>query len=357
MNVSPIRLYPGSASEIVLAGVSVVAIPAGVLGGYISNPYSAADQGLDAPEMIYVDPTGPAALHQTATTVPIWPGGTYSAVPGSSGPVWVNAASAGHRFTSVLFQTPTPYPPTPTPPSAFPPSQPSFVAMLKSYLYQEYADDDDLQNFVAAFNGLAQDYLDTFNALNLPVYTGSIIAGALLDWVATGLYGMPRPTLELPPRTVGPFNTWLVNTWAFNQFKLISGGIEVTTDDIYKRILTWHLGKGDGKVFNVRWLKRRIMRFLIGEDGTWPNIDQTYQIGVYFGVNGEVSIRLWGVSSRITGGAIFNRFLGNSRAFNETDLSIMQLPPLPNAAVFQQAVYSGVLDLPFQFNWTVTIPT
>ena len=37
--------------------------------------------------------------------------------------------------------------------------------------------------------------------------------------------------------------------------------IVVADDDTYRRCLTWHYQKGDGKYFNIRWLKRRVMRF------------------------------------------------------------------------------------------------
>lgn len=352
----PVTVLPGLSSAIRVGGFSVEVAPPGLLGGYIVNPQLAIDQGLSVADVLFIDPTGKAALQETATTIPLQPGEMYTIQGGSTKPVWVNSAVAGHRFTAVLFFTPSPGTFTPTI-GLFPPTQPSFVNILQSYLYQEYSDDDDLQAFVAAFNSMAQSYLDTFNALNLPVYTGSIIAGSLLDWVGAGLYGLPRPALSSGMlKTTGPFNTYPLNTWALNKFKLIEpNDIIATNDDIYKRILTWHLYKGDGKVFNVRWLKRRIMRFLIGTNGTSPNIDDTDQISVTFGPNSEVSIRLLSSISKFSYGALFNTFSLNSRRFNQFNTIVTQLTPLPNVAVFKEAVNSGALELPFQFSYTVTI--
>lgn len=356
MVVTPIRTVAALAHSIRTGGISVEVAPPGMLGGYIVNPQVSSDQELSIAEVIFVDPTGPAALQETATTVPLQPGETYTIEGGSNSSVWVNAVSSGHSFTAVLFQVTTPFPPIPTP-GTFPPTQPSFVNVLQSYLYQEYSDDDDLQAFIAAFNSIAQNYLDTFNALNLPVYTGPIIAGALLDWVGAGLYGMPRPALSSGMvKTIGPFNTYPLNTWGFNKFKLVEpDDIIATNDDIYKRILTWHLYKGDGKVFNVRWLKRRIMRFLIGTNGTSSNIDETDQISVTFGPNSGVSIRLLSSIAKFSDGALLNTFYLNSSSFNQFNTIVTQLTPLPNVAIFKEAVDSGALDLPFQFQYTVSI--
>ena len=58
---------------------------------------------------------------------------------------------------------------------------------LKSYLYVQYNDDDDLQAFVEAYNALSQEIITWLAEANLPVYTGAPITGALLDWVATSM--------------------------------------------------------------------------------------------------------------------------------------------------------------------------
>ena len=356
MTAQPVKIYPGSSTAVVRGGQSVVALVGGALGGYVVNPPTSADQGLTVAETLYVDPTGPATLYQTATTVPLAPGQGYNLAPGQTTPLWVNAKSSGHLFSAFLVQPPVPV--VAPIPAAFPPIGPTgLTKVIPSYLYQEYSDDDDLQAFVASFNDLAQNYVDTFNALNLPVYTGTIIAGALLDWVAQGVYGMARPALSSGKVTTkGPLNTYLFNAMQLNDFEIIEPtDVVVTTDDVFKRILTWHLYKADGKVFNIRWLKRRIMRFLLGVNGSDTSVDDSYQLSVTFGPNGGVSIRLLTGIRTITTSARFNTFLLNAVRFNEVNSTFVALTPLPNAALFKEAADSGALELPFQFNYTITI--
>lgn len=231
------------------------------------------------------------------------------------------------------------------------------TTVIPAYVYQQYADDEDIQAFNASYNNTAQRYVTTFATLGLPVYTGDPINGALLDWVGTGLYGYSRPTLPSgKTQTIGPLNTWEPNRIAINKFRRI-GPQEyyVTTDDIYKRCITWHFFKGDGKVFNVRWLKRRVMRFLIGINGTAPPIDNTYQISVTFGVGDQINIRLLNGLRTVTGGAIPNRMALNRVRPNSIQSTIVQYAPLANAAVLKAAIDAGALELPFQFTYVVTV--
>lgn len=229
--------------------------------------------------------------------------------------------------------------------------------VIKAYLYQEYSDDADLQAFFAAYNALAQAYLNWFNNVNLPIYTALTVFGALLDWVGQGLYGYARPVLPSGRAQVeGPLNTYQFNTLQYNQRKLVgSPNYYATSDDVYRRCITWHFFKGDGKVFNVRWLKRRIMRFLAGANGVNYNVDQTYQVSVIFGADDQVNIRILTGVRRVSGGAFYNRAQYNTKRFNELDTSFMALSPLAFAAILQAAIDTGVLELPFQYTYIVTI--
>lgn len=198
---------------------------------------------------------------------------------------------------------------------------------IPSYLYQQYTDDDDLQAFVMSYNAMAQQYVDFFTNLNLPVYTGAIIAGPLLDWVAQGLYGISRPTLTTGRSTViGMLNTFALNTLPLGAAQTI-GNVMFTqvNDDVFKRIITWAFYKGDGKQFTIKWLKRRIMRFLIGVNGTAPRVDNTQQVSVTFGVGNIVNIAI------------------NPGAYDIT------MKPLLIAAIG-----AGVCELPFQYTFIVT---
>ena len=380
-----VGIYPGATDRIVTGGVPVVAVYAGALGGLIGNPLTIQDQGLagneeavallrtggafgpafgpafsvahSVGESLFVDFVNPATLMQVGTTIELFPGQTLRIPSGLTTNVTVNAGFGGHTFSVVVFQTPPVYPPVPID-GAFPPQAPtSLTKTINSYLYQKYNDDDSLQAFVMAYNALAQNYVDAFNGLNLPVYTSANINGALLDWVAAGLYGILRPALASGRnKNAGAFNTYKMNTLTLGHGKTIyPTNAVVTSDDVFKRILTWLFFKGDGKVFNVRWLKRRIMRFLNGENGVNVNVDQTYRISVTFGAGNNASIRVVNGQRKILGGALFNSFLGNRRAFDSLTSSYVQYPPIANVLILQEAINAGALELPFQYNWTVQI--
>ena len=207
----------------------------------------------------------------------------------------------------------------------FPPTTNTGIQnVILSYLYLQYADDDNLQGMVAAYNAYAQAYLDYMNQLLLPIYTNGTIAGSLLDWVALQLYGFIRQGLPSPGYPAqGAYNTYAFNTRVYNgDVPAISSSYYATTDDIFKRILTWHLYRGDGFQFNITWLKRRVARFLAGINGTDPGIQSTYNVNVTF-----------------TG----------ARAATIT------LATTAVSTIFQAAVNAGVLELPFQITWTVTL--
>jgi hypothetical protein len=241
----------------------------------------------------------------------------------------------------------------------FPPSGPTTTtAVIPSYPYAQYTDDTNgIIDFFNSYNQLAQTFVNTVNALNLPIYTSDSISGLLLDWVGAGIYGFPRPTLSSGlTQSTGELNTTELNTTMFDGFTLAQPTpTALTSDDIYKRCLTWLFWKGDGKYFTVRWLKRRIMRFIMGTNGTAPNVDQTYQISVSFGPNNEVTIRFIDFIATLTKSATFNTFELNSAEFNEADVSVQQLTPLPFRQEFQDAVNSGALELPFTYEFTVVI--
>lgn len=143
-------------------------------------------------------------------------------------------------------------------------------SIIPSYLYQEYAQDDDLQAFVDSYNSIAQGYHDWFLQNPLGLYTAPGISGQLLDWVALGVYGIPRPTLASQSTIItAGYDSTAYDTVPYNFLSYsASGSAEQTTDDIFKRILTWNLYRGDGQVFTAQWLKNRVARFLHGAFGS-----------------------------------------------------------------------------------------
>ena len=191
--MAQVQVRAPQAQSVAIGGTPVDAMVGPLLGGYIVNPLAAADQGLPFAEALYVDLVGPAALAQTATTSRLLPG-QYFTIPATAGRVSVNALSSGHQFSAYVLRSATQFPPVPAE-GTFPPSEPtSLQQIIPAYLYQEYQDDPDLQAFWAAYNTLAQQYVNWFLQIGLPIYTGPLIVGPLLDWIAQGLYGIARPT-------------------------------------------------------------------------------------------------------------------------------------------------------------------
>lgn len=395
MPVSLQILHAGLTSAVAAPGKSVLVANSsmGTSGGMIVNPLAAKDQGLPQPESLFISLLGPT----DAAAAELVPGQSFAVPPLTN--VWASARSGGHKFTA-FFKTEykAQYPPVSVPGApggedlgvpVFPPAGVTGLqTVIPSYLYQEYSDDDDLQGFVDAQNEMQQDYVDTFNALNLPIYTGPVVSGALLDWVGQGLYGMPRPALSSGITVrIGPLNTWgynfLVPTERANinavgtetPFELV-----VTDDDTYRRVLTWHFYKADGKYFNARWLERRIWRFLFGVSGTSPesvewqgrtySIADTSQIGISLGVERRINLRLVLGHRTVTGGAMLNAFGCNGFGppsfpetnvnfvpvpLNDLETSYTRLPPLPYTQIFREAIQSGVLELPYQYIFNVSI--
>jgi hypothetical protein len=196
-------------------------------------------------------------------------------------------------------------------------------AIIPSYAYQQYSDDADIQAFISAYNQLAQSYLAWFNATPLSVYTSPNVSGALLDWIMQGVYGISRPVFSSETsRFVAGINSAPVNAVAVdgNQFSS-SGSATLADDDYYKRVGTWILYVGDGRVFNIQLLRRRVARFLYGVNGTDINFDLVQ----------TVSISVSGTAFTIT------------------------IPPVAAATYFEQGLNQGVLPFPFQYTATVVI--
>lgn len=142
--------------------------------------------------------------------------------------------------------------------------------VIPSYLYWEYSDDDDLQAFVSSQNALAQGYLDWANQSPLGLYTSPYITGSLLDWIGQGIYNIRRPVLSTQTSFfIAGYDSAAYDTVSYNGNTLIQSGTStIADDDIYKRVMTWNLYRGDGQVFTIGWLKNRISRFLNGPNGS-----------------------------------------------------------------------------------------
>jgi len=154
--------------------------------------------------------------------------------------------------------------------------------IIPAYPFVQYNDDINVTAFFDAYNNMAQTYLDSFNDIELPCWTSPTITGALLDWVALGVYGQIRPSVdrESAQSKTGPYNTVEYNTIPYAKIKNISTSQFGMSDDIFKRLLTWNFYKGDGFQFSIPWIKRRVARFIHGVNGVDPNLQCTFDISV-----------------------------------------------------------------------------
>ena len=160
--------------------------------------------------------------------------------------------------------------------------------VIPSYIYKQFNDDPNVVAFSTSFNALAQEYLDWFNQTPLAIYTNPTISGPLLDWVMTGLYGIERPVLSTFSSQIfaGYGSGPAYGLSFYGGFDFISSGTAViATDDIYKRVGTWHLYQGDGQQFSMQWLKNRVSRFLNGANGMdYPVLEDPPNITVSGGI-------------------------------------------------------------------------
>lgn len=213
--------------------------------------------------------------------------------------------------------------------------------IIQAYAYRQYADDDNVQAFFTAMNAGTQTYLDWFNQVDLAYYPG--LSGDLLDWVANGLYGMTRPEIEEGGNPgAGTLNTQVLNISPLNTFIEPTAGTGYSlSDDVFKRILTWNLFKADGKNFNMRWMKRRVMRFLVGINGIDP-VPGTP--GFIVGTENTQAISVV-VASELLTVTIHQTLLTTIAPQVTTQILNLLVLLLP----------SGILDLPARYTYTVTL--
>lgn len=95
----PVTPIAGYSSVVPIGGSAVIAVQPNQAGCTITNPIDPADQGLVTAEPLYVDPVASCGLEANGTTFRLEPGQSFTGTPGSTKPVYVNAASDGHKFT------------------------------------------------------------------------------------------------------------------------------------------------------------------------------------------------------------------------------------------------------------------
>ncbi|HBQ8793955.1 TPA: hypothetical protein L9B16_004671, partial [Klebsiella quasipneumoniae] len=219
--------------------------------------------------------------------------------------------------------------------------------IIKSYLYTQYNDDDDLQAFVSAYNSMAQEIYSWMVNANLPIFVGGYNSGDQLKWLARGIYGVKPPVLVSGKQTIyGSYNAVMFNQLPFNGRQVVDQSEQVVvSDDLFKRIMTWNFYKGDGFHFTIPWLKRRIMRFLTGADGVDVINDQRWSVSVLFSGSGA-SISIVKGYRKLTDSSLYNSFTFNSRVFNQKTSVLIKITNYEYASLFKQAFDSGLLHMP-----------
>lgn len=201
--------------------------------------------------------------------------------------------------------------------------------IIPSYLYQEYADDSDLQAFVNAYNTLAQSYLVWFNTTSLGLYTSSYVFGQLLDWIAAGIYGLDRPVFSSGiTKFIAGINSGPINAAAINAPTYLQSGTATPVDDDYfKRIITWWVYAGvPNRFFNVMLLRKRVARFLYGVDGTDITLSQAETVHIQAEALEEPPAP---ILSYIPGGSLAGAIAGlNSGPINGSPINGSALGPI-----------------------------
>ncbi|WP_138110670.1 hypothetical protein [Burkholderia gladioli] len=183
------------------------------------------------------------------------------------------------------------------------------------------------------------------------MYTNPTINGPLLDWIGAGIYGISRPVLStLSVKNYGAYNTRPYNSLAYDRrLHVNSGTATAANDDIYKRVLTWHLYLGDGRQMSLQWLRRRVARFIFGSNGSDIPVDYLRQIGLTRQAIGYAG-------SYVT--PPYNTQAYNTHKSRQTLASHslqISVPPGQISQDFQILLNQGYLALPFQVKFTVVI--
>jgi hypothetical protein len=174
-----------------------------------------------------------------------------------------------------------------------------FLPLMKitpSYPYKQlYSNDPLIVPFFNTYNIAAQYYLDWYNQNPIAIYTSPKVSGLLLNFVARGLYGLMRPTISNITTTYGAaeMNSIEMNSQAMNGNSVTQDGTtEIVDDDIFKRMMTWHLYLGDGRQATMPWLRKRIARFIYGLNGADITNDFLQYVNLSFPSTNNIEIIL-----------------------------------------------------------------
>jgi hypothetical protein len=84
-------------------GVPVTVISPNQSGGFIVNPLLAADQGIAAAEVLYINQVTTSDVNANGTTIALQPGQSYTVIPLTTTPVTAASLSPNHKFTAIQW--------------------------------------------------------------------------------------------------------------------------------------------------------------------------------------------------------------------------------------------------------------
>ena len=230
-------------------------------------------------------------------------------------------------------------------------SQAPLPSVVPAYVYVQYNDDPYVTAFFTAYNELAQGYLNWFNQTPLAVWTSPSVSGSLLNWIGSNLYNTPRPVISSESSSSsGAMATDPMATQAMASFILnTSGTAQSASDDLYKRVLTWVLYRGDGKQATIEWLRRRIARFLYGTNGS--DIDVGLITNVSVSDQGTETVGAYGTYAYGTQayGTI------TQETYTSGGILFITIPNLTVSQAFIAMFRGGFLPAPFQMTYNFTI--
>lgn len=107
MAVEPVTPQALLTSVVATGGTPVQVASGGVNGGFITNPVSEVDQDIVTAEPLYVtcvgSAPGSAPGDGNGTTFVLYPGQTWTMIPGQTTATYVNAATSGHKFSGIFY--------------------------------------------------------------------------------------------------------------------------------------------------------------------------------------------------------------------------------------------------------------
>ncbi|MDF7675085.1 hypothetical protein PT277_05140 [Acetobacteraceae bacterium ESL0709] len=166
--------------------------------------------------------------------------------------------------------------------------------IYKPHPYNQFTDDEDIAAFFTAFYKIARQTISWMAEHPFAFYVGPQLTGGFLNYCTYCLYGQFRYKISYVQvqHYTGSINEEEINIKSIDEETITKTYLGTSiSDDLHKRITTWNFYKGDGLNFTIPWLKRRVMRFLTGDNGHTGKFNNCVPVSV--GVNAhEVTITI-----------------------------------------------------------------